>query len=314
MRAASSSSCGRRWLATAITDEAQRALVPDSGDEIDVQLAGLDHLDVDLPPAPSRLRRIWSATWPKLAAALIGLGIWQLVVWSGWKPQYLLPGPGRVLGQLWHNLLFGDLGTAIATTMRRAATGYAVAVVLGTLLGLVVAQNRIVRSAIGSLITGFQTMPSVAWVPLAIVLFQLSERAIFFVLLIGAVPSIANGVISGIDNTPPLLLSAGDVLGAKGLARYRHVVLPAAFPGFVAGLKQGWAFMWRSLLAGELIVIIAHRQSLGQTLQQTANNLDYTSLMATMVAILLIGLLVDSLVFGRLERTVLRRRGLARLR
>lgn len=295
----------------AITDRPPRPSGSPGAAGIDLQLAGLDQLDIDLPPAPSRVGRIWAAAWPKLAAAAIGLGIWQLVVWSGWKPQYLLPGPGPVLGRLWHDLLFGDLANAIGNTLRRAATGYLVAVVIGTLLGLAVAQNRILRAAIGSLITGFQTMPSVAWVPLAIVLFQLSERAIFFVLLIGAVPSIANGVISGIDNTPPVLLRAGRVLGARGLARYRHVVLPAALPGFVAGLKQGWAFTWRSLLAGEIIVNIAHRQSLGLTLQQTSNNLDYTSLMATMVAILIIGLVLDSLVFGRLERTVLRRRGLA---
>jgi NitT/TauT family transport system permease protein len=291
-----------------MTDRADRA---DRAADIDVQLSGLDHLDIDLPRAPSRASRIWAAAWPKLAAAAIGLGIWQLVVWSGWKPQFLLPGPGPVLGRLWHDLLYGDLANAIGTTLRRAATGYLVAVLIGTLLGVAVAQNRILRAAIGSLITGFQTMPSVAWVPLAIILFQLSERAIFFVLLIGAVPSIANGVISGIDNTPLVLLRAGRVLGARGLARYRHVVLPAALPGFVAGLKQGWAFTWRSLLAGEIIVNIAHRQSLGLTLQQTSNNLDYTSLMAAMVAILIIGLVLDSLVFGRLERTVLRRRGLA---
>jgi NitT/TauT family transport system permease protein len=128
---------------------------------------------------------------------------------------------------------------------------------------------------------------------------------------VGAVPSIANGVIAGIDHTPPVLLRAGRVLGARGLARYRHVVLPAALPGFLAGLKQGWAFAWRSLLAGELIVIIAHRPSLGVTLQQTRDLNDYTSMMAAMVAILIIGLTLDSLVFGRLERTVLYRRGLA---
>jgi NitT/TauT family transport system permease protein len=130
-------------------------------------------------------------------------------------------------------------------------------------------------------------------------------------LLIGAVPSIANGVIAGVDNTPPILLRAGRALGARGLARYRHVVLPAALPGFVAGLKQGWAFAWRSLLAGELIVTIAHRPSLGVSLEQTRLNLDCPSMMAAMVAILVIGLVLDSLVFGRIERSVLRRRGLA---
>jgi NitT/TauT family transport system permease protein len=281
---------------------------------LDAELSGLDHLEVELPSAPSRAVTVWSAVWPKLAAVVIGLGIWQVVVWSGWKPSYLLPGPVTVLRQLWHDLRHGTLLRATGVTLERALTGYLLAVVLGTVLGVAVAQSRVLRTAVGSLITGFQTMPSVAWLPLAVALFQLSERAILFVLLIGAVPSIANGVISGIDNTPPLLLRAGRSLGATGLARYRHIVLPAALPGFVAGLKQGWAFAWRSLMAGELIVIIAHRPSLGGALQQARDLNDYPSMMAAMVVILMVGLALDGLVFGRLERTVLRRRGLAESR
>jgi NitT/TauT family transport system permease protein len=216
-----------------------------------------------------------------------------------------------VFRALWHELLHGELLKATGVTLQRAVTGYLIALVVGTVLGVAVAQSRVVRSAVGSLITGFQTMPSVAWLPLAIVLFQLSERAILFVLLIGAIPSIANGVISGIDNTPPVLLRAGQVLGARGIDRYRYVVLPAALPGFVAGMKQGWAFAWRSLMAGELIVIISHRPSLGGALEQARNLSDYPTMMATMVVILVVGLVLDGLVFGRLERTVLRRRGLA---
>ena len=107
------------------------------------------------------------------------------------------------------------------------------------------------------MITGIQTMPSIVWFPLAIVLFAKSEAAILFVVVLGASPSIANGVISGVDHIPPMFLRAGRVLGARGAATYRHVVIPAALPAFVAGLKQGWAFAWRSLLAGELLVIIA---------------------------------------------------------
>jgi NitT/TauT family transport system permease protein len=300
---------------TDLTDLANLTDVTDGArpgqETLDAELAGLDSLEATLPPAPLRLMALWTAAWPKLAAVVIGLGLWQLVVWTHWKPSYILPGPGPTLGRLWHDLVAGDLASAIATTMRRAVTGYLVAVVLGTLLGLAVAQSRVLRAAVGSLITGFQTMPSVAWLPLAIVLFQLSEMAIFFVLLIGAVPSIANGVIAGVDNTPPILLRAGRALGARGVARYRHIVLPAALPGFLAGLKQGWAFAWRSLMAGELLVTINHRASLGVTLENARQNLDYPSMMAAMVAILIIGLVVDSLVFGRLERTVLRRRGLA---
>ncbi len=269
-----------------------------------------------MPTAPKRAAQLWQSLWPKMAAIGLGLLFWQVVVWSHWKPSYLLPGPGTVLSTLYHNLFGGNpvsghLLKATSVTMERALVGYALSLVIGTALGLAVAQSRILRRALGSLIAGFQSMPSVAWLPLAVVLFQTSERAILFVLLIGAVPSIANGVISGIDNIPPLLLRAGRALGARGYAKYRHVILPAALPGFVAGMKQGWAFAWRSLLAGELIVQIAHQPSLGQTLNNASNQNDYAGLMAGMLVILVVGLLMDALVFGRLERTVLRRRGLA---
>jgi NitT/TauT family transport system permease protein len=160
------------------------------------------------------------------------------------------------------------------------------------------------------MITGLQTMPSIAWFPLAIVLFGLTEGAMMFVVILGAAPAIANGVITGVDHIPPLLLRAGRVLGARGLAAYRHVILPAALPGFVAGLKQGWAFAWRSLMAGELIVIIAKRPSLGQQLEFTRGNQDYPGLVATMLVILVIGIVIDSVFFGRIERTIRRRWGL----
>ena len=127
---------------------------------------------------------------------------------------------------------------------------------IGTVVGSLVARIPTLRAAFGSLITGLQTMPSIAWFPLAILIFQLSERAILFVVVLGAAPSIANGLITGADNVPPILLRAGRVLGARGLAAYRYVVLPASLPSFVGGLKQGWAFAWRSLMAGELLVVI----------------------------------------------------------
>jgi len=273
-------------------------------------ISGLDNLEIELPQEPSRTRQVWSAAWPKLTAVAIAILGWQLIVWSHWKPDYILPGPVAVGKAFWEGLLHGNLLHATAITMQRAASGYLASVVIGTVLGVIVAESKVVRSAIGSLITGLQTMPSTAWIPLAVALFQLTEQAIFFVIVIGSVPAIANGVISGIDNTPPVLLRAGRVLGAKGIDRYRHIVLPAALPGFVAGLKQGWAFAWRSLMAGELIVIIAHRPSLGVTLQQSRELNDYPTMMAAMVAILIIGLVMDSLFFGRLERTVLTRRGL----
>jgi NitT/TauT family transport system permease protein len=274
-------------------------------------LAGIDALEVPLEPALSWRTRLWRTTWPKLAAAGLLISLWQLVVWLEWRPSYALPGPLPAFGRLLTDLRSGALLTAAEITMRRAIVGYAIALLIGLALGLAVARSRLLRTAVGSLITGLQTMPSIAWFPLAILLFQLSERAILFVIILGAAPAIANGLIHGVDHIPPLLLRAGRVLGARGIATYRHIVLPAALPGFVAGMKQGWAFSWRSLMAGELLVIIAKRPSLGVRLQLAREFSDATSLLAAMIAILIIGIAVDGLVFGRLERHIRTRWGLA---
>jgi NitT/TauT family transport system permease protein len=168
----------------------------------------------------------------------------------------------------------------------------------------------VLRAAIGSMITGLQTMPSVAWYPLALLLFKLSEGAIFFVIVVGAAPSIANGLINGVDNISPVLLRAGKVLGAKRLDSFRYVVLPAALPAFVGGLKQGWAFAWRSLMAGELLVIIASTPSIGVKLDTARQLNQSSSLLAWMIVILVIGILVDVL-FGRANDAIRRRWGVA---
>lgn len=274
------------------------------------EFAGLDALDVAEGPKEPRFRHIWSLTWPKLAAIGLGLFLWQCVVWSGWKPEYLLPGPAAVFSTLWEYIQEGRLQEAMWITLGRAAKGYALALVIGVVIGSLVARIKVLRVAFGSLITGIQTMPSIAWFPLAILLFQLSERAIMFVVVIGAAPSIANGLIAGSDNIPPILLRAGRALGARGFSSYRHIVLPASLPYFVGGMKQGWAFAWRSLMAGELLVVIAGRESIGVLLQTNRNLSNAEGLLAVMIAILVIGILVDSLVFGTLDRAIRRRWGL----
>jgi len=277
--------------------------------ELAAQLAGLDALEAALGRPPSRARHLWSATWPKLAAAMLALLVWQAVVSTGWRPQYVLPGPGKVFPELARLLTTARFWKAVAITMRRAVTGYAIAVVVGCCLGLAVARVRTMRVAVGSLITGLQTMPSIAWFPLAILLFKLSEQAILFVVVLGAAPSIANGLISGVDHVPPLMVRAGRVAGASGLKLYRHVVLPASLPAFVAGLKQGWAFAWRSLMAGELIVIVANKPSIGAGLQQARELSDAPNLIAFMIVVLSIGIVVDT-VFGRADTAMRRRWGL----
>jgi NitT/TauT family transport system permease protein len=164
---------------------------------------------------------------------------------------------------------------------------------------------------VGSLITGLQTMPSIAWFPLAILLFQLTEQAILFVVVLGAAPSIANGLIAGTETIPPLILRSGRMLGASGIALYRHIILPAALPNYIGGLKQGWAFAWRSLMAGELLVIIANENSIGVELGHARQLADAPRMLAIMIVILVIGIVVDSVLFGSLTRWVRTRYGLA---
>jgi len=178
------------------------------------------------------------------------------------------------------------------------------------IIGSLIARWRVLRLAFGSFITGIQTMPSVAWFPLALLLFKRSEGAILFVVVLGAAPAIANGVIAGTDHVPPLLVRAGRVLGARGFGLYRTVVLPASLPSVLAGFKQGWAFAWRSLMAGELLVIILGKSSIGVEMQNARELADTPALMASMVVILVIGIVIDSLVFTTADKAIRRRHGL----
>jgi NitT/TauT family transport system permease protein len=214
-----------------------------------------------------------------------------------------------VFQQLGHDLTTWDLWWAIGNTMRRGLVGFALAAAVGLTVGLAVARNRILRSAIGSMITALQTMPSIAWFPLAILLFQITEGAILFVIVLGAAPSIANGVIAGVDYVPPLLLRAGRNIGARGIALYRHVIWPAALPWIAAGLKQGWAFAWRSLMAGELLVIIADKPSVGVRLQFSRELVRATNMIATMIVILAVGVLLD-IAFTAVDRRLRARWGI----
>jgi len=286
------------------------AASPHRSSDLEEELSGLDALEL-VQAAPKPLgARVWAAMWPKLAAVALGLGIWQAIASSGWKPAYVLPPPIPVLKRLLHDFSAGDLPLALVITLRRAAIGYGLAIVIGMITGSLVAWFRPLRQAVGSLITGLESMPSIAWFPLGILLFQLSEAAITFVVVLGAAPAIANGLISGIDDIPPLLLKAGRSMGATGLQAYRHVVLPAALPSFVDGLKQGWAFAWRSLVAGELLVIIVEQPSIGVKLHFARELSDSEGMLAILLVVLVLGTILDALVFSALSRHIKRKRGL----
>src|SRR6266705_92366 len=269
------------------------------------RLTYLESLEVPLEQRGRRLAsRVWSGLWPVGLAILLVLAVWQLIHVSGWKSA-IFPGPGATLSNLWHQLQAGLLWHAIATTAVRAVLGFGLAV----LIGAVVSRIRPLRAAVGSLITGLQTLPSIAWFPFAIILFGISTTAILFVIILGAAPSVANGLIAGVDYTPPLLLKAGKMMGLRRLSLYRHLILPASLPAFVAGLKQGWAFAWRSLMAGELLVIIANHPSLGVLLSTDQDQSDMPSATAIIIVILVLGVIVDQL-FSMADGAIRRRWGL----
>jgi NitT/TauT family transport system permease protein len=291
----------------------RRAAIADRTPNTDDVVAGLDALDStpQLPPRPSPGRRFVRTVLPPIVFLAVLVGVWQLVFLAGIKPHYALPGPAEVAQKFWETVADGRAAEAIWTSLSRGAIGFLMSLVMGTLLGLAMWSSRWLRSAIGPIVSGLQSLPSVAWVPAAIIWFGLTDAAIYTVVLLGAVPSIANGLLTGMKQVPPLFDRVGRVLGLSALGRIRYVLLPAALPGYLGGLRQGWAFAWRSLMAAELIT---YAPSLGQGLGQLLNigrELSQMSLVITSITLILfVGIAIELLVFAPLERGVLNRRGL----
>lgn len=273
--------------------------------------AGLDALET---PTASKVpvgQALRAKVAPPLIAVVLVLALWQLAYHLQLKPHYELPSPADIAGSVHQMWLQGTLFGYIWTSVSRGALGFAASVVLGTPLGLLVARVAPVRAAIGPILSGLQAMPSVAWVPAAIIWFGLNDSTIYAVVLLGAVPSIANGLVSGIDQVPPLFLRAGRTIGATGLRAVRHVLLPAALPGYLSGLKQGWAFAWRSLMAAEIIATSPMLGTgLGQLLENARTNSDMPGVLSAILLILIVGIGIELLLFRPVERRVLRSRGL----
>lgn len=280
-------------------------------DELASLEAGLDALETSRVASASRVRTWWAATWPPLVFVALLVLVWQGVYSAHWVAAYKLPSPGDSLAAVRDQLQSGDLQKAVRNSVQRGGLGFLASLAIGTPLGLLVGRVKPVRRAVGPILSGLQSLPSVAWVPAAILWFGLSSGTIYFVVLMGAVPSIANGMVSGLDQVPPLYLRVGRVLGARGWDSARHVLLPAALPGYVGGLRQGWAFSWRSLMAAELIARSPELGlGVGQLLQLSREASDIAGVVAGIVTILVIGIAVELCLFAPLERRVLRRRGL----
>lgn len=273
--------------------------------------AGLDALDsVQVRRAPIREILLKKVLPPVLAIVLV-LVVWQLLVTLKVADEGKLPSPGAVWDSLTTMWLEGTLLQVLWTSVSRALLGFLLALAIGTPLGLLVARVGVVRTAIGPILSGLQSLPSVAWVAPAVLWLGLNDSMMFAVILLGAVPSIANGLVAGVDQVPPLFLRAGRTLGATGLRGAWHIVMPAALPGYLAGLKQGWAFSWRSLMAAEIIASSPDLGlGLGQLLENGRNNFDMPGIFLAIFLILLVGVAIDLLIFSPVERAVLRRRGL----
>ncbi len=281
--------------------------------ETDEVGAGLDALDTPTQrrTGAGRLRRVAAAGLPPVVAIALAVGIWQALWAAAIWPEYQLPSPSAVGSHIGESIRDGELLGWFWTSVHRAFIGFGISLLVAVPLGLAMANVKVVRRAIGPLVSGLQSLPSVAWVPAAILWFGLTDSAIYFVVLLGAVPSIANGLVSGIDQVPPILPRVATVLGAGRIATIRHILLPAALPGFLGGLKQGWAFSWRSLMAAELIATSPDLgEGLGQVLHNGMSLSDQSLVFFAIFLIFLVGVGIELAIFRPLERSVLRARGL----
>ena len=233
---------------------------------------------------------------------------WELLSRLGPWPRWLFPGPLAVAAAFGAMLVDGRLAAAAARSLTRLAQGYALSAAIGVPLGMAMARSALVRAAIRPVVLGLQALPSICWLPLAILWFGLSEVAIVFVVVMGSLLAVAIATEDGASGVDPVLLRAAGTLGIRGLRFHLGVVLPAALPGILTGLKLGWSFAWRALMAGELLFVAG---GLGQLLQAGRELLDAAQVMAVMTAIVAIGVAVDRLLFRILEVRVRRRWGLA---
>ncbi len=243
-------------------------------------------------------------------AALVG--IWQAVVASGRYSILMAPPPASVAAYLLEAFANGDLLSASWVTGKRLFIGYLIGCAIGLPLGLATARSRFLNDTIGVLALGLQTLPSVCWVPLAMLWFGLSAGSIYFVVIMGTLWSVLIAVDNGVKNLPPIYTRAARTMGSTGLHTLIKVVLPASLPYVISGMKQGWAFAWRSLMAAEIFISIADGHGLGRLLHFGREHNHMGQVIGVMLVIVLIGLLADKLLFSPWENFIHRRWGTAR--
>ncbi len=297
-------------MATEVID----GVAPEPEAEFTTLEAGLDALESAGESRKPWWRRVFLAKiLPPVVAVVVLLLIWDLLVFAQIKPAYVLPGPADVWDAITSNWGTYQLSQAIWDSVSRGVLGFVISVVIGTVIGMSIARNPWLRAAIQPILSGLQSLPSVAWVPIGIMWFGVTSGTIYTVVLLGAIPSVAIGLIDGIDQIPPIYTRVGRNLGARGLNAARYVLFPAVLPGYVSGLKQGWAFSWRSLMAAELIAVSPHLgPGVGQAMAEAGDQNDMSTAFGVLIIILIIGIGINALFFSPIERRLLRSRGLAR--
>jgi sulfonate transport system permease protein len=236
------------------------------------------------------------------------IAIWILLAKLKIWPQYVFPTPRGVAESLWAGFADHSFWIAIVVSMKRMLLGYGLSVVLGMVLGLGVASNKFLEETMGGLLVSLQSLPSICWLPLAVLWFGLTEKAILFVVVMGSLLSVTIAMETGRQQMPKIYGMAGRNLGASGFKLFWYVLLPASLPFILSGLKQGWAFAWRSLISGEMIFVSL---GLGQLLMMGRDLNDMNQVIAVMMLIVAIGYIVDGLVFKTIERRLQHKWGLA---
>jgi NitT/TauT family transport system permease protein len=238
--------------------------------------------------------------------------IWHFIVAAEIWPPVLMPDPVDVWKYLVDATRDGTMTAALWVTMKRLLVGYFAGVVIGIPLGLITARFQWAHDTIGVLGLGLQTLPSVCWVPLALLWFGQTEAAMLFVVIMGTVWSVVISTDNGVRAVPPIFARAAKTMGSKGWHTWIHVIFPAALPFIVSGVKQGWAFAWRSLMAAEIYVTILTGFGLGHLLHYGRELNAMDRVLAVMLVIVAIGLLADKILFAPWERFLHRRWGTTR--
>ena len=247
------------------------------------------------------------------------IGVWAALtgdlLWLGGGPQeplwspYVLPPPSTVGQYLWDNTVNGKIPLSMLITLRRLLIGYVIGLVLGVPLGMLSARFRWARDTLGVLALGLQALPSVCWVPLACIWFGQSEAALLFVVIMGTLWSVLLSTQNGMKSVPPIYARAARTMGSGPLHTLVFVTLPASAPFVVSGMKQGWAFAWRSLMAAEIYVAVVSGFGIGQYLHYGRELQRMYQVIGIMFIIILVGLLADKILFSPAERWLHRRWG-----